>query len=88
MFEPFMLLDDKNCNNFDDYVTRVEKSAAWGGDLELNALANLYKTRIKVFSANNDPVLIGEEFAGRELIIIYHKYYFALGEHYNSVTTK
>ena len=45
------------------YCDDVEKTAAWGGQLELGALAKALRRSIVVFSARMPKVTMGEEFA-------------------------
>ena len=66
----------------------VEKTAAWGGQLELGALAKALRRSIVVFSARMPAVTMGEEFAsegGTPLLVCYQRHAFGLGEHYNSI---
>ena len=70
------------------YLADVESTAAWGGQLELQALAVGLKTPIEVFTADAPPVTMGEAFAGEArgvaLRVCHHRHAFGLGEHYNS----
>jgi OTU domain-containing protein 6 len=89
---------------YESYVTKVEGSAEWGGQVELRACARALKRPIKVYSADSDPLIMGEEFLDGEeegegdsssnegksymLMVSYHRKYYALGEHYNVVVAK
>ena len=42
----------------------MSEAAAWGGQLELRALAQCLRRRIDVFSVGLPTVLMGEEFGG------------------------
>lgn len=42
----------------------MEKSAAWGGQLELEALSRAYQRHITVYSVGMPPVEMGKEFGG------------------------
>eukprot|EP00968_Pinguiococcus_pyrenoidosus_P021674 scaffold2888_cov274-Pinguiococcus_pyrenoidosus.AAC.1 len=84
-FAPFVV-----DTSFDEYCATVESSNEWGGHLELQALALGKSLRIKVHRAGLDPLLVeggdaAAEAGGQELHVSYHQYYYALGEHYNSV---
>ena len=64
--------------------------AEWGGQLEIRALCGALRVRINIFEANMPVVGMGEEscsLAGDEaaLNISFHRHFYALGEHYNSV---
>ena len=49
---------------FEDYCDEVEKSAAWGGQLELEALSQAYQRHITVYSVGMPPVEMGKDFGG------------------------
>ena len=49
---------------FEEYCEEVEKSAAWGGQLELEALSRAYRRHITVYSVGMPPVEMGKEFGG------------------------
>lgn len=69
-----------------NYVERVRSSTDWGGHLELRALATALKRPVVVYSADAAPMKMGEEEDGDDILVSYHRHYYALGEHYNSVT--
>jgi OTU domain-containing protein 6 len=66
----------------------VESTAAWGGQLELQALATGLRVPIEVFTANAPSVTMGESYVGENggaaLRVCHHRHAFGLGEHYNS----
>lgn len=86
---------------FEEYVNNVRSTSTWGGQLELRALCEGLKCPIVVFSAEGPPLTMGAEYAKGEtegcsdenidcnkkyaLLLSYHRHYYALGEHYNSV---
>jgi len=83
-YAPFAEL--KEGEDFEGYCGRVESSADWGGELELRALADALKVRIHVFQAGADkPLVLGDGPAASPLRVSFHRHYYALGEHYNSV---
>ncbi|GMH73131.1 hypothetical protein TrLO_g12064 [Triparma laevis f. longispina] len=85
-FTPFLSEED---GTFEEYVAKVRKSAEWGGELELRALSNGLKRRIKIYNSSKTPIMIGESFGEEdELKVSYHRYYYDLGEHYNVVRNK
>ncbi len=78
------------CGSFERYCQSVEGTAAWGGQLELRALAHVLRRRICVFSAHLPTVEMGEEYAAAggappPLRVAYQQHAYGLGEHYNSV---
>ncbi|CAL5229542.1 g12889 [Coccomyxa viridis] len=72
---------------FEEYCKEVEKSAAWGGQLELEALSRAYERHITVYSVGMPPVEMGKEFGDDQdgLRLCYLRHAYGLGEHYNSV---
>lgn len=81
-YAPFAELKDGE--DFGGYCNRVESSGDWGGELELRALADELKVKITVHRAEENNLVLGEA-AGLPLQVAYHRFYYALGEHYNSV---
>ena len=89
---------------FEDYVNNVRSTSTWGGQLEIRALSEGLKCPIVVFSAEGPPLTMGAEYAPAEtressmddvgwdvkkaLLLSFHRHYYALGEHYNSVIPK
>eukprot|EP00931_Biecheleriopsis_adriatica_P050054 TRINITY_DN28972_c0_g1_i1.p1 TRINITY_DN28972_c0_g1~~TRINITY_DN28972_c0_g1_i1.p1 ORF type:complete len:342 (+),score=102.87 TRINITY_DN28972_c0_g1_i1:144-1028(+) len=85
-YAPFAELKDGE--DFEGYCSRVESSVDWGGELELRALADRLKVRIEVFRAEaSEPLVLGETASSKQepLRVSFHRHYYALGEHYNSV---
>ena len=85
---------------FEEYVHNVRSTSTWGGQLELRALCEGLKCPIVVFSAEGPPLTMGAEYAqgdadgnsdgigcnkDKALLLSFHRHYYALGEHYNSV---
>jgi len=85
-FMPFAEIE----TTYENYVDKVASSSEWGGHLELRALAMGLKRPIVVYSADAPPLIMGEEYKDQndsveEIRLSFHRYYYALGEHYNSV---
>lgn len=86
-FEPFVA-DGAGGASFDRYCEQMETTAAWGGQVELGALARTLRKHIKVYSAHLPTIDMGTEFATiREppIRVTFHQHAFGLGEHYNSL---
>ncbi|GFH45207.1 hypothetical protein CTEN210_01681 [Chaetoceros tenuissimus] len=87
-YEPFADLSDMKVDNFDDYVEKVRDSNEWGGHLELRALSHKLNKTIVVYSTEG-PLEIkveGQDDDEENVIrLSFHRNYYALGEHYNSV---
>jgi hypothetical protein len=90
-FAPFLLPEDESEDpeqHYEKYCFTLETTAAWGGHLELTALAAALQRQIKVHAVGMPTVTIGDEFAGEgkapALEVCYVRHAFGLGEHYNS----
>jgi len=70
------------------YCSKMASTPAWGGQVELQAMATVLERPIEVVQAEGPPVVVGEQFSRKPLILTYHRHAYGLGEHYNSVTSK
>ena len=89
-YEPFADLHEMDVSSFEEYVDKVRCSNEWGGHLELRALAHGLKKVIKVYSTEG-PLEIKSDGVNEEdgtITLSFHRNYYALGEHYNSVVKK
>eukprot|EP00760_Papus_ankaliazontas_P009225 PhM_4_TR13983/c1_g2_i1/m.81621/K18342/OTUD6; OTU domain-containing protein 6 len=83
MYSPF--LHDEGIS-YDAYCDKMENTAAWGGQVEIVALANALDAKIVVVRASGV-----EEYGSTaspeapELVVSYHEHMYASGAHYNSV---
>ncbi|EFN50896.1 hypothetical protein CHLNCDRAFT_141719 [Chlorella variabilis] len=90
-FKPFVLPEDLASGGGDDlfeaYCTELETTAAWGGQVELQALAQVLKSHIAVYTVGMPVQDLGEEYkeSGRTLRLCYLRHAYGLGEHYESV---
>uniref|UniRef100_A0A2K5QS30 ubiquitinyl hydrolase 1 n=1 Tax=Cebus imitator TaxID=2715852 RepID=A0A2K5QS30_CEBIM len=71
---------------FQKYCDDIVNTAAWGGQLELRALSHILQTPIEIIQADSPPIIVGEEYSQKPLILVYMRHAYGLGEHYNSVT--
>ncbi|KAF6100478.1 OTU deubiquitinase 6B [Phyllostomus discolor] len=71
---------------FGKYCDDIVNTAAWGGQLELRALSHILQTPIEIIQADSPPIVVGEEYPKKPLILVYMRHAYGLGEHYNSVT--
>lgn len=89
-YAPFLGIEPYS-EEFNDYCANIENEhkAEWGGQVELRALAESLQRRIFVYSADAPVLRMGEEtrlaMEKPPLRLSYHKHFYALGEHYNSV---
>ena len=87
-YEPFYLPDDQS--TFDHHIEQVRSTAEWGGNMELRALANALQRPIIIYSTN-PPLTIQstpESSMDNPIRLTYHQSYYALGQHYNSLSPK
>uniref|UniRef100_K7F372 ubiquitinyl hydrolase 1 n=2 Tax=Pelodiscus sinensis TaxID=13735 RepID=K7F372_PELSI len=70
---------------FEKYCDDIVNTAAWGGQLELRALSHILQKPIEVVQMDSPPITVGEEYSSKPLILVYMRYAYGLGEHYNSV---
>jgi len=90
-FEPFALdaaeaIGLSGDDWYGEYCNSVENTAAWGGQVELQALAQALRRRIVVVCADAPDVVCGDDFAeDGALTVVYMRHAFGLGEHYDSV---
>lgn len=56
--------EDELENSFATYCDEVANTAAWGGQAELNALANVLQQHIKVYAVGLPVVDMGKQFQG------------------------
>lgn len=87
-----LFLPDTDVESYCDAITGCE-NIVWGGHLEIAALSEYLGRAIIVHSAEGEPIEIlplKSNHAGgkeRDLHISYHKHYYGLGEHYNSLSS-
>lgn len=83
-------------NGYESYCKTVERvdTAVWGGHVELQALSNALQWPLVVYSVPSassaaEVLKIVPENSTDEdqdpLRLSYHRHYYTLGEHYNSV---
>ncbi len=84
-FAPFLELE--KCS-FEEYCQTVRSSGQWGGQMELEALAQALPARIIVIQAAGEDLLFGPEDAEILIYLSYHRHAFSLGEHYNALIKK
>lgn len=88
-FAPFLGMDGGG-EAFEEYCAKVASvsDAEWGGQLEIRALSECLRRSIYVYDATN-VLKMGADYSTEEpLRISYHRHYYALGEHYNSLVSR
>lgn len=85
-YMPFLEEVEFDETKYDLYCERLRKEAVWGGQVELRALSTVLQRRVEVFAADMPLLVTGEEFSSDEpLRLSFHRHYYNLGDHYNSV---
>jgi OTU domain-containing protein 6 len=90
-YKPFLSEEDLGTNEgdgeegaYEAYCTNIETTAAWGGHVEVQALAEALRARITVYAVGMPVVEVGES-EEKKLKLCYMRHAYGLGEHYNSV---
>jgi len=86
-FAPFVGTEGSSAE-YEEYCRKVESEldAVWGGQLEINAMCSSLRLPIWIYEVGKPVLKMGEEYdSGHHLKITYHRHYYALGEHYNTV---
>jgi OTU domain-containing protein 6 len=81
-FSPF--LDEP----LDSYIEKIRDTAEWGGQMELQALANAYNLDIRVIQKGTTERLQPSKPSDEEprtIWLAYYRHGYGLGEHYNSL---
>lgn len=74
---------------FEEYCNNIENTSCWGGQCEIKSLVNILQKQITIFQADAPVIKMGEEFCKNgEIYLTYHRFFYSLGEHYNSVQKK
>ncbi|KAJ1639613.1 hypothetical protein T492DRAFT_936374 [Pavlovales sp. CCMP2436] len=83
-FEPFFE-PTESAPSFEAYCAEMASTAAWGGQMELRALAQVIGRSLRVHQAGAPPVVMNEEAAGEPVELSFHQHAYGLGEHYNAL---
>lgn len=64
-------LDEEDLDaSFEQYCQDIQETAAWGGQTELNAVANVLQHHIKVYAAGLPVVDMGQQYAGDHTVCL------------------
>jgi|LauGreSBDMM110SN_4_FD.fasta_scaffold25647_2 OTU domain-containing protein 6 len=85
-FAPFLDLD----GTYEEYIQSVASptAAVWGGQVEVRAIANKIERTIFIYDTQLPLITMGPSSADPPVRLTFHRHYYTLGEHYNSVTLK
>lgn len=86
-FISFVALDSDDPQRvYKEHCDKVASEGEWGGQPEILALTQLLNRPIYIYSRDAPLLRMGEHLpADKALQLAFHRHYFALGEHYNSV---
>ena len=81
-FSQFVIDGD---TKFDEYLEHTQRNGAWGDDLEIQAMSEIYNCPVEVFAYSNEPMRTFHESVGSQapLRVSYHG-----RSHYNSIVEK
>lgn len=82
-YSPFIDFTEHSVSGLQGYVELVRKSGWWGGDLELDAMAQAIPAHIRVFKA--DGIVSFNDSCDTVLLLSFHRHQYTLGAHYNSL---
>ncbi|KAK2753046.1 hypothetical protein FQN55_005006 [Onygenales sp. PD_40] len=74
-----------------EYVRKIRQTAEWGGQLELQAIAQAYGVHINVIQGDGriekfEPQNTNGEAETKTIWLAYYRHTYGLGEHYNALT--
>ncbi|KAG8197336.1 hypothetical protein JTE90_013463 [Oedothorax gibbosus] len=91
-YQPFLMnpqTDDMFTDSqYMEYCENIKNPGVWGGQVEIQALANICGKPIEIIQAHGPNIISGEQAGDTKLIISYHRHEFGLGAHYNSTLPK
>lgn len=70
--------------NFDDRIEEIRKEKSWGSDLELKAMAEVYRTRFKVYQRQGATLTFEPERDASRTAFLW----FSHGQHYDWLATE
>jgi OTU domain-containing protein 6 len=86
-YAPFIDYEEHGVATVEEYCGLVCRNGWWGGDLEMDALANALKAKITVFKADGPYSFGPDDDSVLTVNISFHRHQFTLGAHYNSLVS-
>ncbi|CAI8499668.1 unnamed protein product [Hanseniaspora opuntiae] len=74
--------------DFDEYCTMMKDTSAWGGEVELSIISEIFRCKIFVLQQDTSFKIGNNELPNPDLKLVYYKHTLALGEHYGSLIDK
>lgn len=74
--------------DFDEYCTMMKETSAWGGEVELSIISEIFRCKIFVLQQDTSFEIGNSKLPNPDLKLVYYKHTLALGEHYGSLIDK
>lgn len=74
--------------DFDEYCTMMKDTSAWGGEVELSIISEIFRCKIFVLQQDSSFEIGNTALTNPTLKLVYYKHTLALGEHYASLIDK
>ena len=74
--------------DFDEYCSMMKDTSAWGGEVELSIIAQIFQCKIFIMQQNSSFEIGDATLPNPTLKLVYYKHTLALGEHYASLIDK
>lgn len=86
----FLLFNEETDDlyDFDEYCTMMKDTSAWGGEVELSIISEIFRCKIFVLQQDTSFEIGNNELPNPDLKLVYYKHTLALGEHYGSLIDK
>lgn len=86
----FLLFNEETDDlyDFDEYCTMMKETSAWGGEVELSIISEIFRCKIFVLQQDTSFVIGDNGLPNPDLKLVYYKHTLALGEHYGSLIDK
>lgn len=74
--------------DFDEYCSMMKDTSAWGGEVELSIITQIFQCRISIMQQQSSFEIGDSSLPNPVLKLVYYKHTLALGEHYASLIDK
>ena len=74
-----------NKEEFSIYCQEIRTNGVWGGMHEAHAISSTLEIPLKILQADVPPITFGQDFEAEPILLLYYKFKYGLGEHYDSV---
>lgn len=77
--------DTQKVTSIAKYTDRLENTAEWGGEVELQAIARALDLRIALVNGEGILVIPNGTKSNADLFLSFYRHQYDLGAHYNSL---